>query len=89
MYKKTNIFNGNNYIVHSVVFLSNIDSTLRKRFLRNNGLVPIKRVDKKLSGTGKIQYRYRIREPSLFSSFFTKKINSKIYGEINIIFGIY
>ena len=74
--------------IHSVVFLVGKkgvkwDATKARKWLKDKGLKPIKKVDKvKVNGVV-TQLRYRLIDPSAFKSFATKKTNDNI----NLVIG--
>lgn len=66
--------------IHSVLFRKDkYDTRSARSRLKNHNLKPIKKVH-----TTKNFYRYRIRDPTLFKSFMTKKID-----DIELIIGFY
>ena len=70
--------------IHSIVFLRNTKenwtATKARKWLKQHGFIPIKRVDKKDN-----QLRYRLIDPKFFKSFMTKKSKNNI----NLVIGFY
>jgi hypothetical protein len=70
--------------IHSVDFRQNYTTPQAKRWLKKHNLQPIKRVHITKKDGVITSRRYRIKDPALFKTFITKKIDG---GNINLILG--
>lgn len=73
--------------VHSIAFLTGWTPLQAKKWLKDHGFTPIKKVHIVKVKGHITQMRYRIKDPTLFSRFVTKKV---WHGNkaINIILGV-
>lgn len=70
--------------IHSVDFRQNYTTPQAKRWLKKHDLQPIKRVHITKKDGVITSRRYRIKDPSIYKSFITKKVDN---GNINLILG--
>ena len=70
--------------IHSVDFRQNYTTPQARQWLKKRDLQPIKRVHITKKDGIITSRRYRIKDPSLFKSFITKKVDN---GNINLILG--
>ena len=70
--------------IHSVDFRQNYTTPQARKWLKKHNLQPIKRVHITKKAGVITSLRYRIKDPALFKSFITKKVDN---GNINIILG--
>lgn len=70
--------------IHSVDFRQNYTTPQARQWLKKHNLQPIKRVHITKKDNVITSRRYRIKDPELFKSFITKKIDN---GNINLILG--